>query len=158
MNSNVIVITGAGSGLGASLAKKYSKLGHHVCLLGRTRSKLTRTAETLSYKHSIYELDVTAKDDVAKVIQSIKEDVGSIDLLVNNAGVGMFDLAENASEESTHQMIMGNMKTDFWDDIDKEIERKGLMDPDDVADIIIDSVTSRQYLSVDEVVITNKES
>ena len=58
MNEKFAVITGAGSGLGASLAKKYSELGYHVCLLGRTRTNLERTAQMLVNGHSIYELDV----------------------------------------------------------------------------------------------------
>ncbi|MCY9003210.1 SDR family oxidoreductase [Peribacillus frigoritolerans] len=110
MDVHVVVITGAGSGLGASLAKKYSDLGCHVCLLGRTQTKLIRTAETLSHNHSIYEVDISSKSDVAKVMQLIKEEVGQIDLLINNAGVGIFDLTENLSEESIHQMIDINLK------------------------------------------------
>lgn len=39
MNKNVVVITGAGSGSGPALARKYSHLGYHICLLGRTHSK-----------------------------------------------------------------------------------------------------------------------
>lgn len=43
-------------------------------------------------------------------MQLIKEEVGAIDVLINNAGVGTFDLAENLSEESIHQMIDINLK------------------------------------------------
>jgi short-subunit dehydrogenase len=109
MASN-IVITGAGSGLGASLAKKYSDLGYHVCLLGRTKTKLVRIAETLKNSHSIYEVDVSSKKDVSRVFPLIKEEVGPINLLINNAGVGVFDLTENLSEESIHHMIDINLK------------------------------------------------
>lgn len=110
MDVHVVVITGAGSGLGASLAKKYSDLGCHVCLLGRTQTKLIRTAETLNHNHSIYEVDISSKSDAAKVMQLIKEEIGQIDLLINNAGVGIFDLTENLSEESVQQMIDINLK------------------------------------------------
>ncbi|AZU64381.1 SDR family oxidoreductase [Neobacillus mesonae] len=229
MDIKVVVITGAGSGLGASLAKKYSELGAHVCLLGRTKSKLDQTAETLTQSHSIYEVDVTSKSEVAKVMQSIKEAVGPVDLLINNAGVGAFDLAENIGEESVHNMIdinlkgtifctqevlpdmkqrnqglivnvvstagvegkvnetvycaskfgvrgfteslaielrdteirvlgayMGGMKSPFWDGIYKPEQTKHLMDPDDVADIIIENTKPRASLSVTEVIIKNK--
>jgi uncharacterized protein len=229
MKEKVVVITGAGSGLGASLAKKYSELGSHVCLLGRTRTNLERTAQILVNGHSIYELDVTSKNEVDTVFQSIKEEVGSIDLLINNAGLGVFDLAENIDEASIHQMIdinlkgtifctqavlpdmkdrnegiianvistagiegkvtesvycaskfgvrgfteslqvelqesavrvfaayMGGMKTAFWDGMYSDEEIKDLMDPDDVADIIMDNIKSRKNLNVTEVVIKNK--
>jgi len=96
MDIKVVVITGAGSGLGASLAKKYSDLDYYVCLLGRTKTKLIRTAKILNHSHSIYEVDVSSKNDVAKVMQVIKEQDGQIDLLINNAGVGVFNLTENS--------------------------------------------------------------
>jgi short-subunit dehydrogenase len=57
----VIVITGAGSGLGASLAKKYSNQGSHVVLLGRNSEKLANIANTLSHDHSIYTADVSSR-------------------------------------------------------------------------------------------------
>jgi len=230
MNEKVVVITGAGSGLGASLAKKYSESGSHVCLLGRTRERLERTAKTLVNEYSIYELDVTNKSEVDSVFAAIKAEVGTIDLLINNAGLGVFDLAENLSEESVHQMIdinlkgtifcaqavlpdmkknnkgkianiistaglegkvtesvycaskfgvrgytesllvelkdsavqvyaayMGGMKTEFWDGIYTQEEIKDLMDPDDVADIIIDNIKPRKNLNVTEVVIKNSK-
>ncbi|SIR53495.1 Short-chain dehydrogenase [Peribacillus simplex] len=227
MNVRVVVITGAGSGLGASLAKKYSDLGCHVCLLGRTKTKLTRTAETLSNNYSIYEIDISSKNDVVKTMQLIKEEVGLIDLLINNAGVGFFDLTENLSEESVHQMIdinlkgtifctqevlndmkkrnqgcivnivslsgkrgkinesvysaskfgargftenlaieledtgirvfgayMGNMKTELWEGARIE---ETYMEPDDVADIIMESIKPRKNVLVEEVVIKDNK-
>lgn len=110
MDHKVVVITGAGSGLGASLAKKYSKRGSHVCLLGRTESRLKKVAEQLSESCSIYAVDVTDKSAVANVMNAIKEEVGSVDLLINNAGTGVFDLAENINEEAVHGMIDINLK------------------------------------------------
>ncbi len=110
MDHKVVVITGAGSGLGASLAKKYSNRGSHVCLLGRTESRLKKVAEQLSESCSIYAVDVTDKSAVANVMNAIKEEVGSVDLLINNAGTGVFDLAENINEEAVHRMIDINLK------------------------------------------------
>ena len=44
MDYGTVVITGAGSGLGASLAKKCALIGSHVCLLGRSKEKLIQSA------------------------------------------------------------------------------------------------------------------
>lgn len=224
-----IVITGAGSGLGASLAKKFSELGFHVVLLGRTKSKLSLVAGLLPGKSSIYELDVSSKIEVNYVFQAIEAEVGPICTLINNAGQGTFELAEELGEEAVHNMIdinlkgtifcsqavlsgmkqrnkgkivniistaglegkvnesvycaskfgvrgftdsllaelndtsvlvyavyMGGMKTDFWKGIYKEQEIRNLMDPNDVADIIIDNIKNRRNLNVTEVVIKNK--
>lgn len=228
MAEKVVVITGAGSGLGASLAKKYSEMGHYVCLLGRTKRKLEQIASTLTNRNSVYEVDVSSKGEVNKVFQTIHSQVGSIDILINNAGVGAFDIAESVDEEFVHRMIdinlkgtifcsqavlsdmkksnegtivnvistaglegkatesvycaskfgvrgfteslqielqdtdvhafaayMGGMKTAFWNDIYSEEEIKHLMEPDDVADILLANIKARRNLNVTEVVIRN---
>lgn len=229
MESKHVVITGAGSGLGASLALKYADMGYHVTLLGRTVSKLRHIADKMTSDNvSVYTLDVSSAEEVRSVFTQIKEDIGNIDVLVNNAGVGIFDDAENISPDSVDQVIdinlkgtiyctqavlpemkerndgtiiqvvstagmkgkasesvycaskfgvrgftesivkelketdirilaayMGGMKTNFWDDIYTEEEIKHLMDPEDVADIILENVKVRPYLTVPEIVIKN---
>ena len=110
-NSKHIVITGAGSGLGASLAIKYNQAGNHVTLIGRTKEKLERVAETFdNMNYSIYSLDVSSAGDVKNIFAEILEEVGDIDVLINNAGLGYFDLAENITDEQVDQMIDINLK------------------------------------------------
>ena len=104
-----VVITGAGSGLGASLAKKYHAAGYHVTLLGRTIEKLEDTAKNFK-NYAVYQLDVSSYTAVESTFQHIKEDIGVIDILVNNAGVGYFDLAENLKADQIDQMIDINLK------------------------------------------------
>ncbi|WP_342388640.1 SDR family oxidoreductase [Salinicoccus bachuensis] len=110
MDAQIAVITGAGSGLGAALAGRYSEEGSHVCLLGRTRKKLERTAEGLSGSHSIHEVDIASKGNVKEVMDAIGETYGPIDHLVNNAGVGIFRLAEELDGQSVDRMIDTNLK------------------------------------------------
>ncbi len=229
MDNKIAVITGAGSGLGTSLAKKYSNDGFHVCLLGRTKDKLERAAKTLPNEdYSIFPVDVSSKNEVVRVFAQIKESLGSVNVLVNNAGIGVFDLAENITEDAIHQMIdinlkgtifctqevladmkennsgsilnivstaglegkenesvycaskfgtrgfhesllvelkdtdihlfgayMGGMATEFWDGILDESTTAGLMDPDDIADIIYHNASLRKNLNVEQVVIKN---
>ncbi|UAC47103.1 hypothetical protein K6959_10070 [Bacillus aquiflavi] len=49
--------------------------------------------------------DVFPKQKVTQIIQSLQNNVGSIELLINNASVGFFDYAENLSEDSIPKMI-----------------------------------------------------
>lgn len=229
MDEKHVVITGAGSGLGASLAMKYAEMDYHVTLLGRTYSKLRYVADKMtSDRVSLYTIDVSSAEEVAKVFKEIKEESGQIDVLVNNAGVGVFDDAEKLTTDVIDQMIdinlkgtifctqavlpemkdrndgtiiqvistaglegktsesvycaskygqrgftesiikelndtdihvlaayMGGMKTSFWDDMYSKEEIEHLMDPDDVADIILANVKPRQNLTVPEIVIKN---
>jgi uncharacterized protein len=110
MSSRVVVITGAGSGLGASLARRFSQKGLHVVLLGRTREKLEKAAEQLPNSYSIYPVDVSLKEEVTKVFTAIREQVGDVDVLVNNAGVGRFAAAEDLDQQSVDEMIDINLK------------------------------------------------
>lgn len=105
-----MVITGAGSGLGASLAKKYAAEGHFVTLLGRRVEKLEEVAASFSHSdYAIHSLDVSVYQDVVEIFAEI-EKAKPIDRLINNAGVGHFALAEEISVEQTHQMIDVNLK------------------------------------------------
>ena len=59
---------------------------------------------------SIYEVDVSSKESVKNVVTNILKDRGSIDCLVNNAGVGIFKFAEDLTESEVDQMIDINLK------------------------------------------------
>src|SRR5690625_5497981 len=101
MTKKIAVITGAGSGLGASLAQKYSHKGYKLCLLGRTKEKLEQVGKELPNHYKVYSLDVSNNEEVQKVFQRIVSDFGQIDLLINNAGVGYF---KQRSEEHTSEL------------------------------------------------------
>lgn len=228
LKNQVIVITGAGSGLGASLAKKYSENGAHICLLGRTENKLKDIGRVLPNNYSIHTVDISKLIDVKRVFDSITQTYGQIDLLFNNAGVGSFDLAEELSEEDIHNMIdinlkgtifcsqevlkqmkkqnsgtivnivstagligkatesvycaskfgvkgfteslvveltgtpisvfaayMGGMNTDFWAGIFDQDKTSKMMNPDDIADIIMDNIKPRKNIAIPEIIIKN---
>ncbi|WP_051452825.1 SDR family oxidoreductase [Atopobacter phocae] len=106
-----VVIIGAGSGLGASLAYKYNELGYFVTLIGRTKEKLEKVAKRFpTSNYDIFTLDVSQPDDVEEVFKKITDQSMPIDILVNNAGVGYFDQAENISVNQVQQMIDINLK------------------------------------------------
>lgn len=105
-----VVITGAGSGLGASLAKQYDEMGYYICLLGRTEEKLIQVSKSLKNKSSYYLVDVSIKEEVSRTFNQIKKEVGEIDILINSAGLGVFDLAESLNESAVHAMIDTNLK------------------------------------------------
>lgn len=110
MDYGTVVITGAGSGLGASLAKKFALLGSHVCLLGRSKEKLIQSASQIKGDTSFYEIDVRSKKSVREVIGKIKRIHGSIDCLINNAGVGIFKYLDELEEDEIVQMLDTNLK------------------------------------------------
>jgi 3-oxoacyl-[acyl-carrier protein] reductase len=89
----VAVITGAGRGIGAAIARKLAALGAAAVLLGRTRSHLETTAKDIVEKKGITEVipcDVSDLHSVGTAAAHIERTFGRVDILVNNAGIGGF--------------------------------------------------------------------
>lgn len=86
-------ITGSGSGLGKELALLYSQKGFHVHLAGRNIEKLSavkRDIEATGGTATAHSLDVSEPESIKKIAASLQLNSQSIDILINNAGVGTF--------------------------------------------------------------------
>ena len=91
----VVVVTGAGDGLGRALARRLAADGDTVVLLGRTLSKVQAVADELGAPHFAVECDVGDPDKVRAAFGAIAERHPKIDVLINNAGIfEPFTLAE----------------------------------------------------------------
>ncbi|MDQ0159826.1 SDR family NAD(P)-dependent oxidoreductase [Alkalibacillus salilacus] len=102
------LITGGGSGLGQALALRYAKQGYSIYLVGRTENKLADTKEQIEKQGGQAETltaDITNWDSV----QSLAKQVGPIDLLINNAGVGFFNTIENLEKNEIDTMVDVNV-------------------------------------------------
>lgn len=105
----VVVITGASSGLGAELAKAASSKGFCLVLLARRIDRLEKLQKELveeSGSVRVFQADVTDRQAIERVFKEI----GAIDVLINNAGVGYFTWAHDAKPEETGQMIDVNVR------------------------------------------------
>ena len=90
LKNKVIVITGAGSGLGKSVAIKVAKLGAKVVLVARTKKELQQTEEIIKQKGGTAEYfvcDLRDLEEVKQTVQKIFKKNKTIDILVNNAGI-----------------------------------------------------------------------
>ncbi|EOI3550540.1 SDR family NAD(P)-dependent oxidoreductase [Cronobacter turicensis] len=84
----VVVVTGAGSGIGAAAARRFAREGASVVLVGRTKEKLDKVAATLAQgKHLVAPCDVSDAAQVQALAQRVADEFGRVDVLVNNAGV-----------------------------------------------------------------------
>lgn len=94
-----VIITGAGTGIGASTAKLFSENGYFVYLLGRTVSHLDSVAKTLEHSQA-FVCDLTDPEQVKKTSQNIMAQTHrQVHALINNAGVFRRHPYEDGSDE-----------------------------------------------------------
>lgn len=84
-----ILITGASAGLGAEMARQFAAMGRNVALCARRVDALERLRDELTgVKVVVKELDVTDHDAVFRVFRECAEELGSLDRVIVNAGIG----------------------------------------------------------------------
>jgi meso-butanediol dehydrogenase/(S,S)-butanediol dehydrogenase/diacetyl reductase len=104
--NSVVIITGAGSGMGEATARRFADEGAQVVLVGRNRDKLERVAKSLpSEKAFIKGADVSKWAEVQALVNDTVERLGKLDVLVNNAGVAVMGTLENTSLDDWHKVM-----------------------------------------------------
>lgn len=101
----VALVTGGGQGIGKTIALDLARLGADVAIgdVNTDAAAVTKKEiEALGRKSECYKLDVSSHADAATVINKVVEDLGSIDILINNAGI-------------TRDGLMLRMKEADWD-------------------------------------------
>lgn len=97
------LITGAGTGIGRGIAVAFAVEGIKLALLGRTRKTLEETARACGSDTLILEASVEDRDRLDEVVREVETQYGSIEILVNNAGM------------NTKLRNLKDMPTDEWD-------------------------------------------
>ena len=103
------LITGASSGLGAEFAKILSDKGYDLILVARRKKKMETLAKQLKTNVKIIELDVSSTYNCMKLYDEVKKE--KIDVLINNAGFGLFGKFNDTKLDSELDMIDLNIKT-----------------------------------------------
>ncbi len=84
-----VLITGASGGIGLEVAKLLAAKNYQITLVARRKDALNKAKDSLAgMGHTIYVSDLTKPEDVQKLVAHIEE--SSYDVLINNAGVGMY--------------------------------------------------------------------
>jgi len=116
LQGEVVLITGAAGGIGCELAYAFGKLGVRLALadidqqrLGRVRARL----EELDVEALYVEMDITSKKSVEEAVGRIEERCGSIDILINCAGLSYLEDAVDFDEGQWDRVIGVNLKGTF---------------------------------------------
>lgn len=106
MHARVVVITGAAGGIGASIAKSFLEAGDKVIILDLKQVQVDATVSELnSANASGYVCDVTQEDQVQQVFKTVHQHHGSIDVLVNNAGLQHVSPIEDFPTDKFRYMV-----------------------------------------------------
>lgn len=112
LKGKTALITGAGRGIGRATAIALAKEGVHLGLIGLTMSNLEKvTAELEQYDVNVSAAtaDVANLEAVHQAVEHIKSDLGSIDILINNAGIAKFGGFLDLTPEEWEKIIRVNL-------------------------------------------------
>jgi len=115
--NQIAIVTGAGRGIGESIARRLASEGARVACVSRSEANSAKVAEAILAAHPgaarAYAVDVADRGAVLATAEKILADFGRVDILVNNAGVTRDGLAMRMSEEDWDVVIDTNLKGAF---------------------------------------------
>ena len=109
------IVTGASTGLGKHLSIELSQNNYHVFLIARNIEKLEIVKENILDSGgdcSVFAADISNDNDIDK-ISEVVDKIAQIDVLVNNAGIGIFNKIENTSVDEWDKHISVNLRGSF---------------------------------------------
>lgn len=109
----VVIVTGASSGIGEAIARLFSAKGSKVVLAARSEDNLKKIVDDIHSLHqtaSYVVTDVSREDDCKKLIEFTVNEYGTIDILINNAGLSM-----RAGFQEVELFVLKRlMEVNFW--------------------------------------------
>jgi NAD(P)-dependent dehydrogenase (short-subunit alcohol dehydrogenase family) len=124
-SGKIVVITGSGTGIGQAIAKKFAENGAHIVIVGRRREPLELTSAILSDTvkaagsggkvRCFPGVDVADEVGINEMFKVIKEEFGTVDIIVNNAGVsGPVKAFTSASHAEFKECVGIHLTGTFW--------------------------------------------
>ncbi len=113
LKNKVVIITGASSGIGKATAMKLAKEGASVVLCARSEDELNQLKEKIEKnggKALVVITDVTKPADLEKAVTQTLDKYGSIDVLINNAGLMPLSYVEKLKTDEWEKMVDVNIK------------------------------------------------
>jgi len=116
LTDKVALITGASRGIGLAIAQRLGKMGASVAICGRDLAKLERAAAGLrgeGIRALAVQADVSRADQVSRLVETTQQELGAINILVNNAGIGSFGPFHEFGEAEWNTVLDTNLKSVF---------------------------------------------
>ncbi|XP_020300384.1 short-chain dehydrogenase/reductase family 16C member 6-like [Pseudomyrmex gracilis] len=113
----IVLITGAAQGIGKELALGYAALGARVVCWDIDKSTNEQTVDTITRAGGsayAYKCDVSNREEVVKVAEKVKKEVGDVTILINNAGIAPVRKFLDWSVEEIKRVIDVNLMAHYW--------------------------------------------
>lgn len=113
-----ILVTGSSRGLGAKIIEKFASHGYNVIINYKTSKECANDLKIYlenNYKVNVYvyRCNVSKENEVKELFDKIKEQIGNIDVIVNNAGICIDNEIENKTAEEFMDVIKNNLLSTF---------------------------------------------
>lgn len=115
-NKYIALVTGATGGLGTHICKRLADDGYTVCANFHTQKKADEWQQRMiqeGYHFHLYKADVSDYDEVESMVNKITNDLGTIDVLVNNAGITRDGAFKKMSKDQWTAVIAANLTSVF---------------------------------------------
>lgn len=116
LKNKTAIVTGGTKGIGRGIAEALIQEGVQVCISARHQSEIDEAVKELNNKGKAagFVCDVRDYDQVRDLIDYAVQELGGLDILINNAGVGIFETVENTSPEDFRAVLETNLFGVFY--------------------------------------------
>lgn len=117
ISGETVLITGAGSGIGRLMARRFAELGCRLVLWDidpKGNEETARQCKNIGASARTYTIDLSNRDDIYKVASQVKQDMGDVDILVNNAGIVTGKKFLACSDKMIQKTFEVNTLAHFW--------------------------------------------
>jgi meso-butanediol dehydrogenase / (S,S)-butanediol dehydrogenase / diacetyl reductase len=111
----VVLITGASSGIGDAVARRFAKGGWNIVAVARRKERLDQLAKDLASvaEVEVVVADVTAEDSPERAVEAAMKKFGRLDCLVNNAGAAKWAPVDKTDDATMNEVIDTSLKAPF---------------------------------------------
>ncbi|MGE6468816.1 SDR family NAD(P)-dependent oxidoreductase [Serratia proteamaculans] len=116
MTQRTAIITGGSSGIGLAIARQLAQQDYRVAIVARDPQRLQQAAQQIGPDTRYYSADLSRRGPVEDVVAQLAADLGTVDVLINNAGFTRVIAADTPlaqAEQEWDAVIEGNLKSTF---------------------------------------------